>query len=549
MTVEQLNALLLTEEDEHLEFKEARYDFGIEKLRKYCCALANEGGGILILGVSHSQPRRVVGTRAFPDLASRRSDLTQVLHIRIDTSEVDHPDGRVIVFSVPSRPIGVPLRYDNVYWMRVGESLTGMTEDMLRSIFDETGPDFSAEVCPGATADALDPIAIERLRVRWHRKLGREELLKLSVDQLLRDAELVAEAGVTYAALILLGTRQALVRYLGQAEVVFEYRSSDASGPAQERLEFREGFFAFDDELWKAINLRNDKQHFQDGLFIWDIPTFDERAVREGLLNAVSHRDYRRAGSVFVRQYARRLEIESPGGFPSGVTPDNILWSQSPRNRRIAETLSKCGLVERSGQGANIMFERAVRESKPLPDYSGSDAHRVLLTLKGEIQDVQFLRFLEKIGKETTTNYSTEDLLVLDGLRTSDQVADRLQPRLEALRNLGLVEAIGRGRGAKYMLARKWYIAVGDRAGYTRRRGLDRETNKELLLQHLRRAGPDGERLSQLCRVLPNLSYDQIRSLLRELKAEGRVHSTGRTHAGRWHLSQFKPNSNQAQAN
>ncbi len=44
-------------------------------------------------------------------------------------------------------------------------------------------------------------------------------------------------------------------------------------------------------------------------------------------------------------------EIVSPGGFPAGITPENILWQQNPRNRRIAEVLGKCGLVERAGQG------------------------------------------------------------------------------------------------------------------------------------------------------------------------------------------------------
>lgn len=534
MTVDELNRLLLVEEDEHLEFKEARHDFNVEKLRRYSCALANEGGGKLVLGVANRRPRHVVGTEAFCDLVNRRSDLTQVLHLRIDVSEVAHPSGRVVVFDVPSRPTGVPIRYDNVYWMRAGESLTAMMEDVLRRIFDETGPDFSAEVCPSVEMDALDPKAIERFRESWHRKSGRGELLNLPVEQLLSDAELVSDGGVTYAALVLLGTYQTLGRYLPQAEVVFEYRSGDASGPAQERIEFRRGFFLYDDELWKTINLRNDKQHFQDGLFVWDISTFDEKVVREALLNAVSHRDYRLAGSVFVRQYPRRLEVESPGGFPAGVTPDNILWSHSPRNRRIAETLAKCGLVERSGQGANIMFEQAVRESKPLPDYAGSDEHRVRLTLRGEIQDVQFLRYLERVGKDTMKSFSTDDFLLLNTLRTAGRVPDRLRPRLEILRDMGLVESVGRGRGTGYMLARNWYVAAGNRAGYTRRRGLDHETNKALLLKHLVEFNEEGSPLRDLCKVLPDLSYAQVQRLMRELREERRAHPAGKTKGARW---------------
>jgi ATP-dependent DNA helicase RecG len=91
--------------------------------------------------------------------------------------------------------------------------------------------------------------------------------------------------------------------------------------------------------------------------------------VREALLNAVAHRDYRLGGSVFVRQYARRLELVSPGGFPPGITTENIVDQQNPRNRRLAEALAQGGLIERSGQGMNLMVERAIRQSKALPSF------------------------------------------------------------------------------------------------------------------------------------------------------------------------------------
>ena len=96
--------------------------------------------------------------------------------------------------------------------------------------------------------------------------------------------------------------------------------------------------------------------------------------MREALLNAVAHRDYRLGGSVFVRQFSRRLEIVSHGGFPPGITPENILDQQNPRNRRLAEVLGKCGLIERSGQGMNLMVKTIIRHSKPLPDFAGSAA-------------------------------------------------------------------------------------------------------------------------------------------------------------------------------
>ena len=119
--------------------------------------------------------------------------------------------------------------------------------------------------------------------------------------------------------------------------MIFEYRSTEASGAAQQREEFRAGFFSFYDRLWELINLRNNKQHYQDGMFVLDVPTFDERVVREAILNAVSHRDYQLGGSIFIRQYPHRLVVDSPGGFPPDITLDNILDRQSPRNRSAAD--------------------------------------------------------------------------------------------------------------------------------------------------------------------------------------------------------------------
>jgi ATP-dependent DNA helicase RecG len=419
--------------------------------------------------------------------------------------------------------------------MRAGEDLAPMTHDLLKKIFEEAGPDFSAEICPQATFIDLDDRAIEIFRSMWRRKSGNESLETITINQLLSDAELIIDGGITYAALILFGTRQALGRYLAQAEVIFEYRSSEASVPCQQREEFRLGFFLFINDLWDKINLRNDIQQFQDGLFIWDIPTFNESVVREAILNAISHRDFRLAGSVFVRQFPRKLEIISPGGFPPGITPENILVRQSPRNRRIAEAFARCGLAERSGQGVNRMFEECIKEGKSRPDFSGSDDYQVSVIFRGEIQDPKFPRFLEKIGKEKLSTFTTQDFLILDLVNREQPIPKNLKPRIPALVDQGIIEIIGRGKGTRYIFSRQFHSFLGKKGVYTRKRGLDRETNKSLLLKHIRDNQREGSQLQELKQVLPSLSRNQIGSLLRSLKAEGRIHNIGSTKAARWY--------------
>lgn len=139
--------------------------------------------------------------------------------------------------------------FDKIYWSRQGEELTAMKPHQLQQIFDETGPDFSAGLCPAATLDDLDPLAIQAFRERWTASSRNPKRLTQEAIHLLEDAELVEDGGLTYAALILLGSRKALNRHLGQAEVIFEYRSGARPGPAQERVEFREGALLFLDAL------------------------------------------------------------------------------------------------------------------------------------------------------------------------------------------------------------------------------------------------------------------------------------------------------------
>jgi ATP-dependent DNA helicase RecG len=317
-SLQQLQQWLSEPEGEHLEFKEAKNGFHFEKIVKYCAALANEGGGSIILGVTDRRPRRVVGTGAFDNLERTKAGLVERLRLRVEAIELQHPDGRVLVFTAPARAMGVPVAVEGAYWMRAGEDLVPMTTDMLRSIFEEAGPDFSAETCPDARMEDLDPKAIETFRQRWHARSGLASILSFSPEHLLQDADLITGHRITYAALILLGTRSALLNHLPSAEVIFEYRSREVAGPANQREEFVCGFLLCYDRLWELINLRNDKQHYQDGFVMLDVPTFSEGSVREAILNAVSHRDYRNAGSVFVRQFCRRIEIVSPGGFPAG---------------------------------------------------------------------------------------------------------------------------------------------------------------------------------------------------------------------------------------
>jgi len=363
------------------------------------------------------------------------------LRVRCDF-EIYHDENnkRVLVFEVASRPVGLPVQFDGTAWWRDGERLVPMPESVRRAIYAEGGYDYTGEVCKGVTIDDLDPAAIEIFRNKWLDYSGNKRIASLPVEQLLHDADVVNDDGVTYAALILFGKRAPLLKHLSTAEVVYEYRLTEASGPAGVREDFRVGFFNFFDRIWELVNQRNENQHYQKRFQMLPVSTFNERVVREALLNAVSHRDYQLKGSIFVRQYGRKIVVESPGGFPPGITTENILNRHSARNGLIAAVFQRCGLVERSGQGMNLIYEMAVREAKPLPNFEGSDSMFVKLTLDCQVIHPKMLALVKEIGTERLGVMTTDDYLLLSALFREEDLRGVDPKRFQHLVDLEIVK-------------------------------------------------------------------------------------------------------------
>ena len=158
-----------------------------------------------------------------------------------------------------------------------------------------------------------------------------------------------------------------------------------------------------------------------------------------------------------------------------------------------------------------------------------------MLTLHGEVQDPSFLQFLERVGREKLELFSTADFLLLDAVHREQLVPEHLKSRLQNLVAMGVIEKFGRGRGVRYILGRRYYKMTGQKGVYTRRKGLDRETNKALLLKHIQENRDSGSRLKDLMQVLPSLSRSQIQALLRELRSEGKIDNTGTTRGALWY--------------
>lgn len=443
----------------------------------YVTALCNEKGGSLVIGMEDKYPHKVVGTRQNENSTGElEANIYRDTGIRPKIYELYEDEaekkGRVLVIDVPSRPAGTVFKFEDVPLMRVGEELKPMSDEVYLSIIQENEPDFSQQICRDATLDELDPDALSVLKEKYAKKQNNPIFLTLSNRQILSDLQLITDEGVTNAAVILLGKENFIKRVYPQASVMLEYRHSESQITFDNRIFYSQPFFIMIDRLWHDIDLRNGKFQIKEGPYIFDVPYFNEEVIRESINNAITHRDYTRHSETVIKQYPQKLIVTNAGGFPHGVTIDNILTVPStPRNRLLADVLSKTGIVERSGQGIDKIFYRTLSEGKEAPDYSGSDAFNVELILSAIIQDKAFALFIESVQQNLAEDnkLSVFEIVVLDKIRRNEKTTALDKAVIKQLMDRNLIEKRGKTNGIHYILCRSYYEFTGNTAEYSKK--------------------------------------------------------------------------------
>ena len=476
------------ESEDHVEFKRGEhgnvaYDGGTKTkvsdrrrcILGYVVALCNEKGGTIVIGMEDAYPHKVIGTtqneNTLGELEAniyRDTDIRPVVYELFENEATK--EGRVVVIEVPPRPIGRVYKFEDVALMRVGEELKPMSEDYYRKIIQEQEPDFSQQICDGATLDDLDDNAIRIMREKYAAKQKNERFLALEKEQILTDLELVVGGRVTNGAIILVGKESSLRRLLPQSAVMLEYRGAESQIHFDNRVEYRKPFYLMIDELWHDINLRNGSFPVREGPYIFNVPYFNEDVIREAINNAIAHRDYRCASETLIKLYPQSMTIVNAGGFPHGVTLENLLSVPStPRNRLLADVLSKTGIVERSGQGVDKIFYKTLVEGKQAPDYSNSDGFRVELTLQATLKDRGFALFIESVQQTLPDEQklSVFEIIVLTKIRDGKKLLEQDKRIVKKLLDRKLVEKRGQTKGRFYILCRSYYEFTGDTATYS----------------------------------------------------------------------------------
>jgi ATP-dependent DNA helicase RecG len=371
-------------ETQILEFKEAKTTFDREKLNEYCVAIANEGGGHLVLGVADAIPRAVVGSRAFPNLIDAVNEVFQRVGFRVDAEAVQHHSGRVVVFSIPSRLKGTAYHLNGRYLMRSGSSLTSMSEDRLRAIFAEGAPDWLEEPSQRAldgqgVIDKLDTQAFFELMKQPY-PTDRGGVLTRLVEHRLID-QLDGQYSIRRIGGLLIAKR--LDEFPDIARKVPRVVVYSSNSKMETRIDQigQRGYAAGFQGLVTFVMQQMPQNEIIENALRKKVKLLPENSVRELIANALIHQDLKIGGAgPMIEIYPNRIVISNPG-IPI-VEVDRFIDGYQSRNERLADFMRRMNMCEERGSGIDRVIHEAEVYQLPPPRFQ-SDPQRTTVTVYG----------------------------------------------------------------------------------------------------------------------------------------------------------------------
>ncbi len=539
-----MERLIPLRESIEVEFKSDARKLRDEDLIDAVVALANTRGGEMYLGVEDegtvtglhkdhrdlTQLAAMIANRTIPPVAVRLEQIAceapvLVIHVPQMRSIVASSSGKILRrrMKADGTPETVPM-----YPFEINSRLSELS--LL---------DFSAQPVPEAKYRDLDPLERERLRqiiLAYH---GEKSLLELSDEELDKALQLVVavngELTPTYTGMLLLGRREKLRTCMPTAESAFQMLNGTEVSANES---FHLPLLAAIEKIIDFADARNPQQEMEAGMFRISIPEFNQRAVREAIVNAYAHRDYTRLGRVLVRIDADGLTVSNPGGFVEGVSIRNILNAEPHgRNPALADALKRIGLAERTGRGVDRIFEGSLRYGRDIPDYSETTATTVKLFIPRGMPDENIVLMIAEHQRRTGEVMPLNSLFVLNALKQGRRMTmteigqaltlpeTRMRATLERLTEAGLIEALGSGRGRAYVLDARMYQHPAE---YVRQTDVDQLRHRELVLKLAEtKKAIKRKDVVNLLHVNPPQAY----RLLQRLTREGILEQCGNTSA------------------
>ena len=436
-------------------------------LARICISFANGSGGHLLIGIEDGEALPPVGQQLPPDLMNRirRRIAELTVNVQVLPSRQQATNGgEYIELVVPHSP-NVASTSDGRYFLRIADTSVPVVGDDVLRLANER---------PGFSWEAMDSAVDRRLvdkgkSSRFFDGIRLSDRVKDSVreknsDELLDHYGLANGSTLTRLGVLLLGTtadRRALgtaplvqaIKYDDQGQKVNKWVWDDSTLSPLELV----------DAIWHTLPDFRESYEVTEGLYRRQVPAYDEKVVRELVVNALVHRPYTQQGDIYVNLFPDRLEVVNPGRLPIGVTPHNILHASRRRNEGLARVFHDLNLMEREGSGFDLMYDRLLSQGRPAPiAEEGPDWVKIIVQrriLKPEV--LQLIAEADERFQLSQRERITLGVLAQTEGMTARELAtaletgtaEQLETWLGRLVDSGLVQTAGKTSGKRYFVS------------------------------------------------------------------------------------------------
>lgn len=478
----------LPKENEWVEFKTGksttneRLGYYLSGISNAAC-ISNVSFGYLVFGIE-DETHSVVGT-SYNFKTSKEGNEELELWIRrnlnpsikFDHFPFEYKGLHLELFRIPAAT-GEPTNFKSQPFIRIGSNLTDMRKfpDYIRAIYNSQ-VDWSAQIVGKSTIDDLDKNAIQLARTKFKEKNTNasfyDEIDNWTDIVFLDKLKITIHGKITNTAILLLGKPESA------------HFISPAVGQITWKLDTEEQAYEhFNIPLFSEINsiltkIRNVKYKFfpDNQLLATEVNKYDNKVILEALNNCIAHQDYSKHSRILLTEQINKLTFTNAGSFFDGNVEDYTAGNKTPkkyRNKWLAEAMVNLTMIDTLGYGIHRMYKEQRRRYFPLPDYTKSDRENVVLEIYGHSIDENYSKLLI----EKKDNLSLTEVILLDKVQKNQSITD---DGIKLLKSKGLVE----GRKPNFYISAKLAEITGQKALYTKNKGLNKEVYKEFIIQHI----------------------------------------------------------------
>ncbi|AZM47498.1 transcriptional regulator [Streptomyces sp. WAC 06738] len=401
-------------ETETLDFKQAKPNQKdtFTDLAEAAVCFANASGGTIVVGVvdSRAGEQAFVGCDLDPQTLRGRIHQLTTPSLLVEVEELNFAGKRLLEISVPEG-LEVYSTVKGYTYQRINTNCIPMRPaDVTRLAEERRGFDWSS-TSSGRPLEDIDPLAFRYCRrlLTSSIDVSRQKHGKLSDLDLLKAMKAVADDGNLTRAGELMLCQDATSS--PTEAVVYQHRRTQA-GETDAILRIGTPIVLAFEDLVQAIRARQGitPVTLPDGRQL-QIEDYPSAAVREAIVNAFIHGDWRLRVPVHIEHSPQYLKIDSPGPLVSGVTTSNILTRGSrARYPALAAAFRLLGLAEEVGQGVDRMFREMIRSGRDIPVIS-EDSEQVSVLFRGAPPNTRIAKFLASLPEDEQDD--TDALLII----------------------------------------------------------------------------------------------------------------------------------------